>query len=222
MCERTSARGTALAAAAMNSNPELAPLWAMVNRTSTDQRQRLARALHAKLYAPETALKRRVAELGLLARLLEEQLQPADRLPYIERKLYTQRRAAHVADAPTAEWLCIRYGSWKRACFAAWGLLEDGYKRWGTYEPRLPPGKSRPSRYTADDCLRGVRECAEALGFLPSSWDFHRWQLSRAREAKSRGGQSRVPPYRAILRELAPERGKRQGWQIVVKKVFDQ
>lgn len=192
----------------------------MLRRVDPDGRERLARALHQQLNAPTSAAESRVAELGFLARLLEEELQPPDRLPYVDRKVYSERRPREAPAAPSAQWLCERFGSWRRACFAAWGLLEDGRRRSGTYEPRLAPGRGRPARFTAEESVDAVRECANALGYIPSSWDYHRWRLARVRRAKAHGRDLRLPHYNAVIRELAPERSKREGWGIVVEKVF--
>jgi hypothetical protein len=192
----------------------------MFRRLDPERRERFLRAVHQHLNAPEAASERRWRELGFLATLLDEVPQPPETLPYIERHVYEKRRPTEAPEAPRAAWLCERYGSWKRACYAAWGLLDDGSRRWGSYEPRLPPGHKRVTRYTTDECIRTVEECAKALGSIPSSWDFHRWTLARRRRAKAAGMPIRLAGYNAVLRQLAPERTHRDGWTIVVEKVF--
>lgn len=80
----------------------------MLGHLEDDQLETFVRAGQARLIAPATALKRRKDELGFLARLLDERPQPPDRLPYVERKAYTARRATESPDAPSAEWLYDR------------------------------------------------------------------------------------------------------------------
>src|SRR4051812_709019 len=106
-------------------NPDLAPLRAMLNRLNPASKQEFTRRLHARVHAPKAAAERRLADLGYLAGLLDERPQPPERLPYIERKIYDQRRPLEAPEAPLTARLTERYGSWERACYAAWGLLDD-------------------------------------------------------------------------------------------------
>ncbi len=203
----------------MTSTHDLDPLRAMLRELDLDAREKFVQAAHGDVYAPVAARKRRSAELGFLARLLEEEPQSPERLPSVQRKTYTKRRSIEAPDAPTDEWLWARYGSWRHACYAAWGVLEDGSKLSGTYEPRLPPGLAKPPRYTAEECSRSVELCADAIGHFPSSTEYHSWQIERTRRAKERGRPVRLPRYSTVLREIAPERGRRDGWKIVRTKL---
>jgi hypothetical protein len=78
----------------------LAPLIAMVKLLRPEAIWELAHALHAKQNAPPTPAERRVKMLGLLMRVLEEQPQPPDRLPYVARKRYDAVRATNPSLGP--------------------------------------------------------------------------------------------------------------------------
>jgi hypothetical protein len=193
----------------------------MLDRLDSTARQEFAQRLHQRVHAPEAAAERRLADLGFLTRLLDEQPQRPDRLAYIERKTYEQRRPLEAPNAPLSARLVERYGSWHRACFAAWGLLNDGRNRFGTRRPPgTLPGRHRPPAYTADECFSSVRACAAALGKIPSSFEYHLWKIERTRRAKQLGQHVRLPHYRAVIRELAPDRPRRGGWTAVVAIVF--
>ena len=142
----------------VESNPRLAPVRAMIAVLPENAAAEIARALHANLNAPPTAADYRVKELGFLARLLDEKPQPPDRLPYIARKLYEARRATDAAFAPPAARLQERFGSWSRACHAAWGLLEDG-RCWAPGDPGLDPTGNATRRTTA--LKKRSRACAD-------------------------------------------------------------
>ena len=192
----------------------------MFHRLDPELRETFLRAVHQHLNAPEAASKRRWRELGFLATLLDKVPQPPDALPHIERQVYERRRATEAPEAPRGAWLCERYGSWKRACYAAWGVLRDGSRRSGTYEPRLPMATAASARIRQTNAFVAVRECAEALGHIPSSWEYHRWSLARRRRAKEIGTPLRLPYYKAVLRELAPDAPHREGWSTVSGRVF--
>jgi hypothetical protein len=184
----------------------LAPISAMIEVLDHERRETLAGALHQHVHAPPTAAERRVAFLGLLARLLNEHPQPPERIPYVERQQYDERRAAETSDAPSSERLVERFGSWKRVCWAAWLLQPDGRKATGgTPYSRLYPGRSRPPEYTVEECFASIRACADALGRAPSSADYHRWSLKKKRDARDAGQECRIVRMSIILRLLAPD-----------------
>jgi hypothetical protein len=54
---------------------------AMINATLADALEEVVRALQRRLFAPEEARERRVRELGLLARLLNQRPQDPSELP---------------------------------------------------------------------------------------------------------------------------------------------
>ncbi len=184
-----------------------------------DARETLARALHQHVHAPPSASERRVAELGFLSRLLNEQPQPPDRLPYIARKLYDERRERDAPDAPLSARLQEKFGSWPRACHGAWGLLEDG-RSWGPGEPWPRPPR-HPKDYTPEEAAASVRRCADVLRRIPSSTDYHKWCLNCRRRARD-AGQSTRPyvHYASVLRLLAPDRSGGNGWRLIVQRVL--
>lgn len=200
-----------------STDPAFAPLLAMLDHLSPTGIGELARALHAKLNTPPTAAERRVDELGSLARVLEERPQYPEVLPYIPRNYYDQRRLETGIGALSAR-LVERYGSWPRACHAAWGLLQDG-RRFGTGQPW--PRPPRGPDYTVEECIASVRECAAAIGHIPSSIEYHRWVMNRRARARTAGRPSRAVHISTVYRLLAPERKNRQGWQtLVLPRVF--
>lgn len=197
----------------------LAPLLAMVALLPPDVVHEIARALHAKLNAPPTAAKRRVTDLALLARLLDELPQHPGRLPYVPRNLYESRRSRDHADGPTSRYLQERFGSWQRACCAAWGLRDDG-RCWAPEQP-WPRVRRSATNYVKSEAVASVRSCTTAVGHIPSSHEYHHWVMNRRARARAVGGNIR--PYvlhATVLRLLAADRSGGNGWQLVISRVF--
>jgi hypothetical protein len=193
--------------------PELAPLRAMIDLLSPQAREELGLVLHARLHRPKTAATRRVEELGLLARLLDEYPQPPGHLPYVERKLYDERRLRERPGAPTSARLQRKFRTWRRACDAAWGLREDGRSRGsGMAWTRL---RRHPQNYRVEEAIASVRASAEVFGRIPSSWEYHQWIINRRRRARD-SGQTTHPfvPYKRVLGLVASDRSGRDGWQL--------
>jgi len=189
-------------------------LRAMIERSSAEALQEVALLLHAKLHAPAHARERRVAELGFLAALLAEVPQPPEELPYIERQHYDERRAKDATQSPLSARLTERYTSWKRACYAAWTLLDDG--RWtegGFPWPASLPGKAQHPPYTRDEAIASIRLCRDALGRVPSSHAYERWRQNRISRARSRGQAIRLTSYLRIITLLAPNEPRRGRWK---------
>lgn len=196
-------------------HPELQPLRAMTARLAPMALAELAAALHARIYQPELARTRRLKELGPLARLLDTHLQPPERRPYVERKIY--EATYDVEGAPAAALLVEHYGSWKRACYAAWTLHEDGsWTEGGLPWPTTVKGKPATAAYTAKECVASIHACAEAISRIPSSMDYLRWRANRVARARRQGASIRLASVARILALLAPERGKQDGWQIAL------
>lgn len=172
------------------------------------------------MYAPASAAEQRVSELGYLARLLEELPQPSDALPYFERQVYTERRRVEAPDAPSARELCKRYWSWQGACIAAWGLLADGRNRFGIKPPGTKPGSRKPPPYTVEEAIASVIACEQALGYIPFSFEYHQWRNARVRRARRLGQEIRLVHYKRVIDRLAPERAHRDGWRIVIEKIY--
>jgi hypothetical protein len=173
-------------------------------------------ALHSRLYAPLTAKERRVADFGLLAVILDEELQLPDRLPRIKQETYEQERDRRGQAAPSSETLVRRYGSWKRACFAAWTVRIDGSRAAGWYGEFLAPVNHSTKAFTTDECVQAIHACASAIRRSPSSHDYLRWRGNLLRRARTSGADVRIPSVSRILKLLAPERGERDGWQLAL------
>ena len=181
----------------------------------------LGRALHAKLNAPPTPAERRVNGLGFLARVLDERLQHPEQLPYVPRGLYDLRRAGNPSPAPPSARLQEKFGSWARACHAACGLLEDG-RSWGPGEPWAKPARN-PNKYKPTEAEASVRKCTEALGRIPSSYEYHEWVINRRSRARDRGASTRpFVLHASVLRLLAPDRSRGDGWRLVIARVFEE
>jgi hypothetical protein len=179
----------------------------------------VAQTLHQHVNASASAATSRIQELGFLAQLLEGIPQRPDRLPYVERQFYDERRSHESPASPSSASLVRRYGSWARAAHAAFGMLADGRNAMGGFPwPLAVPGKASPPKYTAEECLRSIQECAEAIGHVPSSAEYHRWQLAVKRIARTAGRTARLAPPSVIVRELAPDRNPGGGWSIALKR----
>jgi len=182
----------------------------------------IARALQARLNEPKTAAARRIAELGLLAACLEDEEQDPERLPRIKADMYDEKRNGSAPGAPSAETLARRYGSWKRACYAAYGLRLDGSKAApGKPWPTGTPFKLSQLAYDRDECIASVRACAQSIGRRPTSSAYAKWRSNRLARARTIGEEMRIAPMGRILTVLAPERTKRDGWKIALTRVFD-
>lgn len=201
----------------------LRSLLAMIAAAPPEALREVARALQNKLNEPKSAAARRVAELGLLAICLDEHPQEPGLTPRVPAELYDAERLRRAPNAPSAETLARRFGSWKRACYAAYGLRIDGSKSapgdpWASGVPGKAPG--RP--YRRDECIESVRLCASEIGRRPSSSAYAEWRANRRARARAAGETARIASVRRILKLLAPGRGARDGWRIVLKKVWDE
>lgn len=206
------------------TRPEPDPLRivrAMVERTTTPALREVAMRLHAKLFAPAHARERRVVELGFLAKLLAEAPQPAGLMPYIERQVYDTRREHDAPSAPLSARLTERYANWRRACYAAWTLLDDG--RWtegGLPWPASPPGKVQSPPYTSDEAIASLKLCAEAIGRMPSSAAYARWRQNRINVARLRGAHVRLARQERIGALLAPDAQPYRRWREACRVAF--
>jgi hypothetical protein len=198
-------------------DPSLAPIRALLDHLSTAGVREIGRALHARLNVPPTAADRRVAELRYLTSLLEERPQYPERLPYVPRTVYDGRRASEARAAPPSARLTERYGSWPRACRAAWGLLEDG-RFFGDTFPW--PQQRRGATYSRDEAAAALHECATQLSRIPSSHDYNIWTINRRARARASGEPVRIPCTGTVLRLFAADRSNRNGWRLVLARVF--
>jgi hypothetical protein len=181
--------------------------------------EELGRALHAKLNAPPTPAERRVKRLRFLARLLEQRPQYPECLPYVPRKEYDAGRARDPSVGPPSARLQEQFGSWARACHAAWGLLDDG-RSWGRGQPWPRPPR-HPKNYEPKEAIASVQRCAHALGHIPSSSEYHSWVINRRARMRATGGNARpYVHYASVMRLLAPDRSSGNGWRLVVTRVL--
>ena len=203
-----------------DAHPELAPLRAMISGLPAAALEEVARALHARLNAPPSAAQRRIRELGYLARLLDERPQPPERLPYFPRVLYDERRPIEKPDAPPSARLQERFGSWPRACHAAWGLKPDG-RSISSADPW--PRPARGARIGAVEAIASVCRMAAAIGRAPSSHEYHHWVIASRARAR-REGTTACPfvPISSVYRLIAPDRCGGNGWRLVIARTLDR
>ena len=168
---------------------------------------------------PPTAAERRVSELGFLARLLDERPQSPERLPYVDRKIYDERRKTDAPMAPSSARLQVRFGSWPRVCptplsvFLRTVAQLDQGKPWAQRPPRR-------GRVTVEDAEASVRLSAKAIGRIPSSYEYHFWVANRRARERRTGREIDTVTYASVMRLLAPERRNRNGWDVVTLRVF--
>ncbi len=178
-----------------------APIEAMLNQLGEVALAELDRALTLRLHPAPTPAERRVAELGFLSQLVAEARDASSpSVPRIEQAVYEQRRRAVGSGAPTAETLAARYGGWRPACRAAFGLLPDG-RYVGKGKPWASPARGRKKipAYTLEEVHAAIRRCALELGRMPSSGDYHWWSREKRRLLRARGVQletSTLPEHR--------------------------
>jgi hypothetical protein len=189
------------------------PVIAMLPLLDTAALEELERALLIVLHPADDPRERRRAELGCLAALLAEfQPRPGSRVSYISRETYDELRSD---DAPHSARLVERYGSWRAACWHAYGLLPDG--RWlGPSRPWPTPGEGqvRVLPYTREEVLDSIRRCERALRRIPSSSDYFRWLHAKRRLAHERGQTLRLAGQSAIYRHFPVADG---GWNAALR-----
>lgn len=171
-------------------------LEALLERVPPSGLVELERVLRGHLFRARPAAERRVQELSHLAELLESEF--AVHLPHHPRAPVQVSQCDYDRTrpngAPSAEMLVDRYVYWEWACRAAWGLRTDGSKS-KPGQPWAHPlrGKRRQYKYTREDVIDSIRECALALCRRPSSNVFQEWTRAERRRRKRAGGQPRHP-----------------------------
>lgn len=187
---------------ASESEPdELAPIRAMITTLEPLALAELERALRLTLSPPETPAERRVAELGLLARLLDEH-PDARRRQFVARSLYDERRHADASKSPDSKRLVERYGSWQRLCRAPSSIRPDGrlHGKHLAYNNETR-GRRRTSPYTRDEAQKAIPRCALELGRVPSSTVYQRWVTDVKRASRKAGVElPRLPDLRTVYR----------------------
>lgn len=191
----------------------VATLLAMVSQLERGDLAELERAMRLELVPQPTAAERRSNELGRLASILNPlPLPPYLTFPVIERELYDERRSG---GDPLSARLIERFGSWRRACYHAYGLLEDGRSR-GPGNPWPMPlrGKTMPLPYERHEIRAAIRACALALCVRPSSSTFFDWVAAKRSRALARGLILRLPTKRSVYAHYPAEIG---GWNAALE-----
>lgn len=191
---------------------------ALIDRASGDALRELERGLRWHLYRPADAPERRQRELGFLRRLLVDQDVIGGDLPYVERKTYDSQRPG---DAPTSERLQKRFGSWAMACVSAAVLDESGTYRRGVANPPLERQLvTYALPYELAHCLEAIRECAAALGRIPSSQDYVDWRRLRCTALRARGITPRIPHCYVIYRFFPQTTSSDTRWRAAIDAAF--
>ncbi len=158
--------------------------------------------LQADLAEGRQAADERASELGALASMLNA-LTPAAgwSYPTIKQAEYDNRRPE---GARAGRRLAEKYGGWKRACKAAYGLEADGRTRGRLHHawPATARGEPRVQPYTRDEVIRAVRACALELACWPSSSTYVRWSAGKRRLARVNNISSRIPSIGAVYRHF--------------------
>jgi hypothetical protein len=190
----------------------LRPLLVMMEALDDGSLAELERAVRLTRNSPPSPAERRLAELGILALLLNE-IAPRQALGFalLARKQYDELRPATGTSSAA---LVRRYGSWNAACYAAFGLQPEG--RW------LGPGRPWPSQhgspsvkpYSREEVLAALRQCQRELGRRPSVPVFTRWTREKRRDARQRGAAARLPGPSTVYRYYPSLRG---GWTAALR-----
>jgi hypothetical protein len=170
--------------------------------------------VQADLADDMTAADRRAAELGPLASMLNVLAPlPGWSYPTIKQAEYDRRRARGAMTGPV---LATRYGGWKRACKAAYGLKADGRTRGRSHHawPNTLRGEPRVEPYTRDEVIRAVRACGLELTCRPSSSTYVRGSAAKRRLARVNNVDVRIPSINAVYRHFPA--GGRERWRRVL------
>src|SRR5215211_3628757 len=179
----------------------LEPVKAMIAQLPVAAVWELERALTCSLRPAASPAQERIAELGALARLLRAHGSrgAADPFSTVARGSYDRERPS---GAPSGRRLVERYGSWRKACRAADGLLPDG-RSTGPGKPWRSHAGAGPARVYSDaDLVDAVRACAASLRRRPSSSDYYRWWRARRAYLRRVGSAQRMPSLTVITARL--------------------
>jgi hypothetical protein len=189
---------------------------AMLALLDEDALTEIERALVLTLRPADSPTARRVAELGFLAELLSRT--PRERgfkISYAAREDHDRLRPP---DAPASARLVERYGSWRAACWHAYGQLPDG--RWlgpSRPWPSALRGQARIRPYTREEVLASIRHCARELRRRPTHTDYERWLRAKRRRALLTGKMIRLAGHSAIYRHFPASTG---GWNAALKEAL--
>lgn len=195
-------------------------ILAMLAVASDRTRGEIQRLLAAKIQPPPTAAQQRVAELSFLSSLLDGPVLDGSEFRQCAREEYDRLRPP---EAPTSRRLVNTYGSWSRACRAAYGLQADGSSIGpGRPWPSANPGKRMGRGFTREEALDAVRLCAKELRAVglagaPTSWQYDEWVRRRRLEAERRGQMLRLPYAKSVYRRFPKRRRGLTRWQVVLR-----
>jgi hypothetical protein len=201
--------GVASAQAGVGGMTLPAPLVVLLDHMSPTAHAEVFRGLALRLHPPETPSARWRREIGSLAQMtrpylpvLSEILGEADgpRTPAevtwevhgpdipITAAYYDLHRPA---GARPSNWLIAEYGAWHRAKEVAAGLLPDG-RYIGRRAPVRNPsrGKPRKPRFERHEHPAAIRQCALALGRIPSCSTYILWSRVQRALARAISAQS--------------------------------
>lgn len=200
--------------------PPVELVLAMLAAASERPRREIHRLLAAELQPPPTAAQQRLAELSFLCSLLDGPVVDGSEFRQCERLEYERLRPP---GAPSSRHLVETYGSWPRACRAAYGLQADGTTTGpGRPWPGTRRGEPKPGRYTRDEAIAVVQRCAaelRAAGItkVPTSWQYDEWVRRHKLEAERRGQTVRLPSAKVLYRLFPQRRRGRTKWQTVMR-----
>lgn len=192
----------------------------------------LRRALAALLAPTRTAPQAHVAELGLLARLLETDGVSFGDVRVVPRTLYDERRRAgdpSAANAPRSRNLVDRYGCWTDACQAADGLKPDGRSDGPSVPWPVRATRRQPAPWTREQIIAAVRACADDLYRSPQRGEkpelttsiYEEWVRRHRTRARETGRGTRLPHLPTVYLRLAPEHPPdTTRWELVLEAAF--
>src|SRR5207244_3413091 len=119
---------------------------------------------------------------------------------HVARRQYDSSRTP---DLPSSAALVERYGSWRNVCRHAHHLVTGGPNRLRKH--RRHASSKIPRRYSEQDAIAAVRECAREINRPPSTSAYRAWRVPAEQR---RRGNATYPSTSAVLR-LYADRG---GW----------
>lgn len=166
----------------------------MLDRLQPEAAAELERVLAATLHVEATPAEERGDRLRQLI-----ELQKAHG-PRPQRQLYDRWRPTGSTSSKT---LVKAYGSWARACRAAW-TAAGGPPQLPPLQPwrNTSPGR-RPPPYDRGEVISAVLACAGEIGRVPSSSAYYAWAGQKRRRARQNGAPPpRIPTLRSVKRHF--------------------
>lgn len=197
-------------------------ILAMLEIASERTRREIQKLLAAELQPPPTAAEQRLAQLSFLSSLINGPIPAGLEFGECKREEYDKLRPL---TAPSSRHLVETYGSWPRACRAAYGLQEDGSTTGpGRPWPGARRGEPRPDQYTREEVIAAVRRCAAELSAAgitsaPTSWQYDEWVRRHKMEAERRSQTVRLPSAAVVYRLFPTRCTGLSRWQVVLRSV---